>query len=141
MKRGILIVLLLLLVGGGVYLYLPRADSLSATVAATLAILNTDITSQRGGAGDFNAALDGDLLSNGDIVKSSTAGRAVLTFFDGSTVTVDTGSQVKVLTLNHLDSGGIQLVLEQTLGRTWASVQKLKTPDSKFEIKTPTSTA
>ena len=141
MKRVILILLLLLLVGGGVYLYLPRGTTLSSAVAATLAVLNTDITSQRGGAGDFTTALDGDLLSNGDIVKSSTAGRAVLTFFDGSTLSVETGSQVKVTTLNRLDNGGIQLTIEQTLGRSWASVQKLKTPDSKFEIKTPTSTA
>ena len=142
MKRVILILFLLLLVGGGVYLYLPRGGtSLSADVAATLAVLNTDITSQRGGTGDFNLALDGDLLSNGDVVKSSTLGRAVLTFFDGSTLTVETGSQVKVTTLNRLASGGIQLTIEQTLGRSWASVQKLKTPDSKFEIKTPTSTA
>ena len=140
MKRGIAILLLLAIVGGAVYLYLPRGNGVSASVAATLAILNTDITAARGSA-DFAPALDGDLLATGDFVKSSTAGRAVLTFFDGSILTVDTGSVVKVTTLNHLDSGGIQLVIEQTLGRTWSSVSKLKTPDSKFEIRTPTSTA
>jgi hypothetical protein len=141
MKRVILLLFLLLIVGGAVWLYLPRAGGLSAAVAATLAVLNTDISSQRGGAGDFVTALDGDLLATGDIVKSSTDGRAVLTFFDGSTTTVETGSQVKVTALNKLDNGGIQATIEQTLGRTWSSVQKLKTPDSKFEIKTPTSTA
>src|SRR3954465_4237181 len=141
MKRVIVVLLLLVLVGGGVYLYLPRADSLSAAVAATLSILNTDITSQRGGTGAFDTALDGDLFASGDVVKSSVAGRAVLTFFDGSTLSVETGSVVKVTELNHLDNGGIQLTIEQTLGRTWASVSKLKTPDSKFEGKTPTSTA
>ena len=141
MKRAILLLLLLVIVAGGVYLYLPRGNALSAAVAATLSVLNTDITSQRGGSGDFVTALDGDLLASGDIVKSSTAGRAVLTFFDGSTLSVDTGSSVKVTTLNHLDNGGIQATIEQTLGRTWSSVSKLKTPDSKFEIKTPTSTA
>jgi hypothetical protein len=138
-KRGIGILLLLAIVGA-MYLYLPRGNSVSPSVAATLAILNTDITAAKGAA-DFAPALDGDLLATGDFVKSSTAGRAVLTFFDGSILTVDTGSVVKVTTLNHLDSGGIQLVIEQTLGRSWASVSKLKTPDSKFEIRTPTSIA
>jgi hypothetical protein len=128
-------------VGGGVYLYLPRGGNLSAAVSATLAILTTDITSQRGGTGEFAPALDGDLLASGDVVKSSTAGRAVLTFFDASTVTVETGSSVRVTTHNHHANGGIQATNEQTLGRTWSSVSKLKTPDSKFEIKTPTSTA
>lgn len=135
-----LVVIVLVVAGGAAYLYLPRDRGLSATVAATLAILNTDITAQKGSA-DFAPALDGDLLASGDVVKSSQAGRAVLTFFDGSTLTVDPGSIVRVTTLNKLADGGIQLTIEQTLGRTWASVAKLKTPDSKFEIKTPTSTA
>ena len=134
------LVILLIVVGGGAYLYFPR-EGASASVAATLSILNTDITAQRGGAGDFAAALDGDLYKTGDIVKSSSNGRAVLTFFDGSSLTVDPGSLVKVTTLNRLEGGGIQVTIEQSLGRTWASVQKLKTPDSKFEIKTPTSIA
>lgn len=140
-KKLVVLLVVLLLVGGGVaYLYLPRDRGLSATVAATLAILNTDITSQKGG-GAFTPALDGDLLSSGDVVKSSSDGRAVLTFFDGSSLTVETGSVVKVTTLDRLENGGIRLTIEQTIGRTWASVAKLKTPDSKFEIKTPTSTA
>ena len=141
MKRLVVLILLVVLVGGGIYLYLPRGGDLSANVAATLAILNTDITAQRGGSGDFVTSLDGDILTTGDVVKSSTAGRGVLTFFDGSTLAVETGSQVKVTTLNHLDAGGIQVVIEQALGRSWSSVSKLKTPDSKFEIRTPTSTA
>lgn len=140
-KKLIALIVVVLLVAGGVtYLYLPRGRGLTAAVAATLEILNTDISAQKSGA-DFAPALDGDLLASGDVVRSSAAGRAVLTFFDGSSLTVDPGSVVKVTTLNKLENGGIQLTIEQTLGRTWASVAKLRTPDSRFEIKTPTSTA
>ncbi len=131
---------MLLLVGAGVYLYLPRGSDASADNAATVAVLNTAIDAQKGSS-DFAPALDGDILSNGDFVRSSKDGRAVLTFFDGSTLSVDPASLVKVLTLNRLGSGGIQLLVEQTLGRSWAVVSKLKTPDSKFEIKTPTGVA
>ena len=136
-----LVLVLLILVGGAAYLYVPRGQGLSATLAATLAVLNTDITAQRGASGDFAPALDGDLFKSGDVVRASVDGRAVLTFFDGSTLTVDPGSQVRVATLDRLENGGIRVVIEQTLGRSWASVVKLKTPDSKFEIQTPTSTA
>src|SRR5438105_2887297 len=136
-----ILVVLLVVIGGGAYLYVPRGDGLSAAVAATLSVLNTDISAQRGGAGSFATALDGDLYKTGDVVRSSKDGRAVLTFFDGSTLTVDPGSLVRVTTLNRLEGGGIQLTIEQTLGRSWASVQKLKTPVSKFEVRTPTSTA
>ena len=84
-KLVALIVILLVVIGGGAYLYYPRGTSLSSAVAATLAILNTDITAQRGGSGDFVTALDGELFASGDVVKSSEDGRAVLTFFDSPT--------------------------------------------------------
>jgi hypothetical protein len=139
-KRAVGILLLLLIAGGGIFLFLPRAGALTADVAATLAILNTEISARRG-TPNFVPALDGELLASGDVVKSSADGRAVLTFFDGSTLTVETGSSVTVTTLNRLPNGGIQVVIEQAIGRTWASVSRLKTPDSKFELRTPTSAA
>jgi hypothetical protein len=140
MKRLGCLFIVLLLVGAGVYLYLPRGANATADNAATVAVLNTAVDAQEGSTG-FAPALDGDILSSGDFVRSSQNGRAVLTFFDGSTLSVDPGSLVKVLTLNRLANGGIQLLVEQTLGRSWAAVSKLKTPDSKFEIKTPSSIA
>jgi len=140
-RLAAILIVLVIIVGGGAFLYYPRGETFSATIAATISILNTDITAQKGGSGAFATALDGDLYRSGDIVAANVDGRAVLTFFDGSTLSVDPGSEVKVATLNRLDNGGIQVVIEQTLGRTWASVAKLKTPDSKFEVKTPTSTA
>ena len=130
---------MLLLVGGGAYLYL-RPGSNDADRAASVAVLNTAVDAQRGSS-DFAPALDGDVLASGDFVRSSKDGRAVLTFFDGSTVSVDPASLVKVLKLDRLASGGIALLVEQALGRSWSAVSKLKTPDSKFEIKTPTSIA
>jgi hypothetical protein len=139
-KRLGCLLIVLLLVGAGVYLYLPRDSEVAADNAATVAVLNTAVDAQKGSS-DFSPALDGDVLANGDFVRSSKDGRAVLTFFDGSNLSVDTGSLVKVLTLNRLANGGIELLVEQTLGRSWAAVSKLKTPDSKFEIKTPTSIA
>jgi hypothetical protein len=140
MRRIGCLLIVLLLAAGLVYLYLPRGSSATADNAATLAVLNTAIDAQKG-SGDFAPALDGDVLANGDFVRSTKDGRAVLTFFDGSTLSVDPASLVKVITLNRLASGGIQLLVEQTAGRAWAAVSKLKTPDSKFEIRTPTSIA
>jgi hypothetical protein len=139
-KRFGCLLVVLLLVAAGVYLYLPRGAEAAADNAATLAVLNTAVDAQKGSS-DFAPALDGDILANGDFVRSSKDGRAVLTFFDASTLSVDPGSLVKVLALNRVGTGGIQLLVEQTLGRSWAAVSKLKTPDSKFEIKTPTSIA
>ena len=130
---------MLLLVGAGVYLSLRPTSSATADNAATVGVQSTAVDAQKG-SNDFATALDGDIVSNGDFVRSSKDGRAVLTFFDGSTLSVDSGALVKVLTLNRLPTGGIELLVEQTLGRSWAAVSKLK-PESKFEIKTPSSIA
>jgi hypothetical protein len=133
------IVLLVLVVAVGALVLFPRGDALSIANAATLTVLHGRVDAQKSGA-DFAPAFDGDLLTGGDSVRADAAGNAVVTFFDGSTLTVESGAQVKVASLTKTNGGGIQLTIEQTLGRTWASVQKLA-PGSTFQIKTPTSTA
>ena len=136
------LLLLLLLIGAiGAFLYLPRSSVfVAAGNAATLAVLNTAVDGSRAGAA-FAPALDGEVYSTGDQIRANADGRAVLTFFDGSTLSVDPGSQVKVVALNRLPSDGMQVTVEQTLGRSWSAVTKLKTPDSRYEVKTPSASA
>jgi hypothetical protein len=131
----------LIVAGVGAFLYFPRGGaSTSAQNAATLAVLNTTIEGARAGAA-FAPALDGEVYATGDLVRANVDGRAVLTFFDGSSLSVDPGSQVKVVALNRVSTDGIQVTIEQSLGRSWSSVQKLKTPDSRYEVRTPSTTA
>lgn len=134
-------VFLVLLVAVGAFLYFPRAAVIEAVNAAVLAVLSSGVDAARGGGEEFQPALDGDVFATGDVVRANDNGRAVLTFFDGSTVSVDPKSRVMVRSLTKTSSGGLQLELEQTAGRTWASVSKLATGDSKFTIKTPSITA
>ncbi len=84
---------MLLVVGVGVYLSLRPTSNATADNAATVGVLSTAVDAQKGSAA-FVPALDGDILSNGDFVRSSKDGRAVLTFFDGSTLSVDSGALV-----------------------------------------------
>jgi len=139
--KKLFVVLLLIVAGVGAFLYFPRGGaSTSAQNAATLAILNTAIEGSRSGAA-FAPALDGEVYATGDLVRANVDGRAVLTFFDGSSLSVDPGSQVKVVALNRVSTDGIQVTIEQSLGRSWQSVQKLKTPDSRYEVRTPSTSA
>lgn len=139
--KKLLVVLLLIVLGVGAFLYFPRGGAAtSASNAATLAILNTAIEGARAGAA-FVPALDGEVYATGDLVRANVDGRAVLTFFDGSSLSVDPGSQVKVVALNRVSTDGIQVTIEQSLGRSWSSVQKLKTPDSRYEVRTPSTVA
>ncbi len=139
--KKVFVVLVVIAVGVGAFLYFPRGGATtSAQNAATLAILNTAIEGARAGAA-FAPALDGETYATGDLVRANVDGRAVLTFFDGSSLSVDPGSQVKVVALNRVSTDGIQVTIEQSLGRSWQSVQKLKTPDSRYEVRTPSTTA
>lgn len=140
MKKRVLAVFLVLVVAVVGFLYFPRGGVIEAVNAAVLAVLNAGVDASRGGA-EFQPALDGDVFANGDVVRADDNGRAVLTFFDGSTISVDPKSRVRVAALTKTASGGMQAQIEQTAGRTWASVSKLATPDSKFEIKTPSMVA
>jgi hypothetical protein len=108
--------------------------------AALLGVLNGAVESQRSGKA-FEPALDGDLLAGGDFVRANKSGRGFLTFFDGSTLSIEPASEVKVLALARTSGDGLQVTIEQSAGRTWASVQKLVTPDSRFELRTPSMTA
>lgn len=140
MKRSFVLLLVLIIAVAG-FLYFPRGgEVLSAVNAAILAVLRGDVDSQRGSAA-FAPAIDGDLLATGDVVRANQEGRAILTFFDGSTLSVEPGSEVKVLSLARTSGDGLQVTIEQLSGRTWASVQRLRTPDSRFELKTPSMTA
>ena len=139
--KKVLVIFVLIVAGVAAFLYFPRGGATtSAQNAATLAILNTAIEGARAGAA-FAPALDGEVYATGDLVRANIEGRAVLTFFDGSSLSVDPGSQVKVVALNRVSADGIQVTIEQSLGRSWSSVQKLKTPDSRYEVRTPSTVA
>ena len=139
MKRFFVVLLVLIIAVAG-FLYFPRGEALSAVNSAILAVLRGDVDAQRGSSA-FAPAIDGDLLATGDVVRANQEGRAVLTFFDGSTLSVEPGSQVKVVSLARTSGDGLQVTIEQLSGRTWAAVQRLRTSDSRFELKTPTATA
>ncbi len=138
--KKVLAVLLVLVIAAVAFLYFPRGGVIEAVNAAVLAVLNSGVDASRQGGG-FQSALDGDVFATGDVVRANDNGRAVLTFFDGSTVSVDPKSHVRVASLTKTGSGALQLELEQTTGRTWASVSKLASPDSKFVMRTPSMVA
>src|SRR5207245_902532 len=92
MKKLLVLVIIALAIAA--LLYFPRGASVASTNAATLAVVNTAIEGSRSGAA-FAPALDGEVFANGDVVKSNDNGRAVLTFFDGSSLAIDPGSRAR----------------------------------------------
>ena len=89
---------------------------------------------------DFAVAADGDLVARGDRVRTAARSHAVVTFFDGSTLTLEPSTTITVEDASA-DGAAISIRISQAIGRTWASVSRLTDRNSRFELRTPTSTA
>src|SRR3979490_1847253 len=93
------------------------------------------------GPAEFARAGDGQVLLAGDRVRTAEQSHAVVTFFDGSTNEIEPATTITVVQATAAVDGAITIQLEQAIGRTWSSVQNLTRASSKFEIKTPATTA
>ncbi|MEP6694893.1 MAG: FecR family protein [Chloroflexota bacterium] len=109
--------------------------------AASMLLSILDGTADVARAGAFARASDGQALSPGDRVRTGDAGHAVVTLLDGSTVELEPGTIITLVRATAGGDGAVTIQLEQSIGRTWSSVQKLLHPSSKFELRTPATTA
>lgn len=95
----------------------------------------------RHGSQPFGGGVDGEVLEAGDGVRTGADGRAVLTYFDGSTVEIEPSSELAI------DSAGIEpdsstvIVMTQVIGHTWHVVTRQLGPNSRYEVNTPAATA
>lgn len=106
----------------------------------TITIIGGEVA-VRHGASDFVAAADGETLNAGDAIRTGADGRAILTYFEGSTVTVEPNTQLAIDRAAVAPDGGTVVLMTQAAGRTWHVVTKLITGGSKYEVRTPASTA
>jgi hypothetical protein len=109
--------------------------------ATTVTIISGDIQVRHGTSGTFVTANDGEILVPGDAVRTADGARAVLTYFEGSTVSVEPNTELTIETASSFTDGSTVVVMQQAFGRTWHVVTKLINGNSKYEVKTPASTA
>ncbi len=125
--------------GTGIYGLLAPAPALASS--STVTVLGGEVLVRRGEGADFRPVADGDLVQSGDVVRTGPDAHAVLTYFDGSIVEVEPGSEIVVRALGATAAGDIVVVMEQTLGRTWHVVARALSANSRYEVRTPTATA
>jgi hypothetical protein len=135
-------ILLVALLAAGVLipaaLILTQQRASAANMTLTILGGTADVAQ---GAGGFTRAADGQALNAGDRVRTTDAGHAVVTFLDGSTVEIEPATTITVIQATAAASGAITIQIEQAIGRTWSAVQQLVRADSKFELRTPATTA
>jgi len=112
----------------------------ASAAAMVLSIIDGTVDVAHGTAA-FARVPDGQVLNAGDRVRTAEQSHAVVTFLDASTIELEPGTIVTVVQTTATQSGTITIELQQSIGRTWSSVQRLLRADSKFELRTPAATA
>ena len=95
--------------------------TLRGSTVATLTVLSPPVESARGDAKPASAVSGSD-LEIGDRVVTGPTGRALITFLDGSTVTVEPASDVtvRVAEMDGGDASRLRVLI--TVGTVWARV-------------------
>jgi hypothetical protein len=116
---------------------------MGATPAAasftTLSVISGTVDVRDEGKADFRPAEDGETLQVGDGVRTGPDSRALITFFDGSTMEMEPETEVTMQKLEGEGEGGFWTRIGQSVGTTWHRVVGLTDPGSRYDVETPSS--
>lgn len=118
-----------------------RHGTIALGASTTLTIISGEVTARASDADAFQAIADGATLHAGMTVRTGPGSYAVLTYFEGSTVSLDPNTTLVIEALEAEPDGSTIISMREELGRTWHSVAHLLTAGSRYEVKTPTATA
>ena len=107
-----------------------------------LSITEGNVSVMKAGTDDWIEAEVDMELEVGDTIKTGDDSGAEITFFDGSTMELEAGTEIEILSLDlSCDTGVTTITLTQTIGTTISRVTKLLDPASSYEVETPTGVA
>jgi hypothetical protein len=96
----------------------------------------------KAGTASWTEAQVGMELDVGDTIKTGGNSTADITFFDGSTMELEAGTQIEILSLDIVCATGVTTIgLLQTIGDTISHVTKILDPASSYEVETPSGVA
>jgi hypothetical protein len=105
----------------------------------TFTVVDGSVLVRHGDAG-FTAAREGELVAAGDTVRTATGASVELTYFEGSSVRIEADSEILVESL-RAKSNDIEHGVSEKLQRIWHVVIELVSGSSRYDVRTPTSTA
>jgi hypothetical protein len=127
-----LVILTLASCGGG---------SSTPSTLTTVSAIDGDVSVMGAGTNTWTEAEVGMSVEDGDFIKTGDDSSAEITFFDGSTIELQPGTEVEIASLDIADSGSTTISLEQTIGATISRVVNIIDPQSSYEVETATGAA
>jgi branched-chain amino acid transport system substrate-binding protein len=135
MERIVFVIIASLLMIG---LVLPGCGSSALTI---FSVTEGNVYVMKARAADWIEAQVGMSLEPGDRVKTGDNSSAKITFFEGSTVELQAGTEIEITSLDiSTGTGSTTIILEQTIGSIIFRVTKIIDPASRYEVETPTGT-
>ncbi len=103
----------------------------------SLSVLSGEVETLAADSASWQKVNDTIALTTGTEVKTSDGARAVITFFDGSTATLDPGTEVTVAESSYVNQQSVHIVLNQFSGETWNNVIDSGTQQPYYAVQTP----
>jgi VCBS repeat-containing protein len=140
MVNRLLTILALTTLMGSTVVGCGGGSSIPSTLT-TLSAIDGDVSVMEAGTDSWTQGAVGMSLEDGDVVKTGDDSSAEITFFDGSTIELQPGTEVEIASLDIADSGYTTISLEQTIGATISRVTNIIDPASSYEVETATGAA
>jgi len=141
MRKKLLSMLILSILVASALVACSPASSSTPSTLTVLSITDGNVYVMKAGTDSWTEAQVGMSLEVGDFIKTDDDSNAKITFFDGSTIELQAGTEIEIVSLDISDTGSTTITLEQTLGTTISRVTKLLDPASRYEVETPTGVA
>lgn len=115
------------------------AEDRTPKLVTTLAVLKGRTEVQSMGTDRFSPGQTGRALVAGDRVRTASEGTALITFFDGSTITLEPQTEVVIFDqrLGGGNPSGVRLAIRQPSGTTWLRAEPAPGAAFQFDIAMP----
>jgi len=139
----ITVVLLLALGASFIPFGTPNSTSTPSVLATdgTLSILSGSVETQKPDSAIWEQAQDSMTLQAGTRLRTAPDSQAILTFFEGSTLTLEANANVEIQQVAYTEEQQTIIILKQWGGRTWSNVVHMSEPGSQYEVQTPSAYA
>ncbi len=117
----------------------PTEDN-ESTALTILSIAEGTVLVMRPGETDWISGEAGMTLDEDYKIKTGGGGHATVTFFEGSTIELEAGTEVSLAEL-AIDGTANHITVVQGLGNTISRVKKLVDPASSYEVETAAAIA
>lgn len=88
------------------------------------------------GADEWTSLTDGQIVHQGDTLRTGVEGRAALQFFGRAETRLDQSSELHLETLDQATPNGLNIKLSLQAGRVWSRVMRLFDVTSAFSLQT-----